>query len=117
MDGRAATRALRARRIGPWHHCVLVRRRDYGDRPRLGEPFGLDLQGYQEPESAGLEDHVRYVVVGAVLIVSAISGFVFFERWSNWLDDRRWTKERDARDLARYREEEAEQAERGRTEL
>jgi hypothetical protein len=74
----------------------------------LGEPFGLDLQGYHEPETAGAEDHVRYVVMGAVILGLAWGGCVSFERITSWLDDRRWRREKDARDLARYRQQEAE---------
>lgn len=77
----------------------------------LGEPLGLDLAGYHEPETAGTEDHVRYVVVGAVILSLAWGGYVGFERLVNWLDDRRWRREKDARDLARYRQEETEQEE------
>jgi hypothetical protein len=77
----------------------------------LGEPFGLDLIGYHEPETAGIEDHVRYVVMGAVILGLTLGGYVGFERLSNWLDDRRWRRERDARDLARYRQKEAEREE------
>lgn len=77
----------------------------------LGEPFGLDLQGYHEPESAGLEDHVRYVVMGAVILGLIWGGYVSFERITNWLEDRRWRREKDARDLARFRQEEAEREE------
>jgi len=73
----------------------------------LGEPFGVDLVGYHEPETAGTEDHVRYVVMGAVILGLAWGGYVGFERLTNWLDDRSWRREKDARDLARYRHEEA----------
>jgi hypothetical protein len=77
----------------------------------LGEPFGFDLVGYHEPETAGTEDHVRYVVLGAVILGLAWGGYVGFERLTNWLEDRRWRREKDARDLARYRQEETEREE------
>jgi|SRR6187551_2096911 len=77
----------------------------------LGEPFGFDLVDYHEPETAGTEDHVRYVVLGAVILGLAWGGYVGFERLTNWLEDRRWRREKDACDLARYQQEEAEREE------
>jgi len=77
----------------------------------LGEPFGFDLVGYHEPETAGTEEHVRYVVMGAVILGLACGGYVGFERFTNWLDGRMWRREKDARELARYRQEEAEREE------
>jgi len=62
----------------------------------LGSPFGFDIQGYHEPESAHLSDHIRYVWVGFVLVVGGYwigrVALAFLGEWEDWSKAKRKLK-------------------------